>query len=42
MDPGAAERIEALKASVPSTELDGLVAGAAELTPAAILALTAE
>jgi len=42
MDPGAAERIEALKASVPSHELGGLVAGAADLTPAAILALVAD
>jgi len=42
MDPGAAERIEALKASVPSRELGGLVAGAAEMTPAAILALVAD
>ncbi len=39
MDPGLAERIEALKASIPRAQLDGLVAGATTLTPAAVLAM---
>jgi non-specific serine/threonine protein kinase len=42
MDPGAAARIEALKASVPGADLDGLVADAAAMTPAAILALVGD
>jgi hypothetical protein len=42
MDPGVVERIEALKASIPKTELDGLVADASALSPAAVLAMLAE
>jgi len=42
MDPGLTERIEALKATIPKGELDGLVESATELTPAAILAMIAE
>jgi predicted ATPase/tRNA A-37 threonylcarbamoyl transferase component Bud32 len=39
MDPGVVGRIEALKASIPKGTLDGLVANAGELTPAAVLAM---
>ena len=39
MDPGLAERIEALKASIPSGALDGIVANASTLSPAAVMAL---
>ena len=39
MDPGVVGRIEALKAFIPTGTLDGLVANAGELTPAAVLAL---
>jgi tetratricopeptide (TPR) repeat protein len=42
MDPGVVERIEALKASIPKGTLDGLVAEASTLTPAAVLAMAAE
>jgi tetratricopeptide (TPR) repeat protein len=42
MDPGLVERIEALKASIPKRDLEGLVASATTLTPAAILAMTSE
>jgi len=42
MDPGVVGRIEALKASIPKAALDGLVADAAALSPAAILAMVAE
>ncbi len=42
MDPGLASRIEALKASIPSGTLDGLVARASTLTPAAVLAMLAQ
>ncbi len=42
MDPGLASRIEALKASIPKGTLDGLVANAGTLTPAAIVAMVAE
>ena len=35
MDPGLAGRIEALKASIPKRTLDGLVADASTLSPAA-------
>jgi predicted ATPase len=38
MAPGFAERIDALKASIPRGELDGIVAAASALTPAAVLA----
>jgi hypothetical protein len=37
--PEIVERIEALKAEVPGDALDGLVAKAAALTPAAVLAM---
>jgi tetratricopeptide (TPR) repeat protein len=37
--PGIVERIEALKAEIPADALDGLVAKAAALTPAAVLAM---
>jgi len=37
--PGLVERIEALKAEIPKDALDGLVAKAAALTPAAVLAM---
>jgi tetratricopeptide (TPR) repeat protein len=36
---GVAERIEAIKATIPSGELDALVSSGAELTPAAVLAM---
>jgi tetratricopeptide (TPR) repeat protein len=36
---GVAERIEAIKAMIPSSELDVLVSSGAELTPAAVLAM---
>ena len=39
MDPGVVERIEALKAVIPRGTLDGLVANAQALTPAAVLAM---
>ena len=39
MDPGVVGRIEALKASIPKGTLEGLVANATELTPAAVLAM---
>jgi predicted ATPase/tRNA A-37 threonylcarbamoyl transferase component Bud32 len=39
MAPGVAERIEALRASVPRGELDALVASGRALTPAAVLAM---
>jgi tetratricopeptide (TPR) repeat protein len=42
MAPGLVERIEALKASIPKRDLDGLVASASTLTPAAVLAMLAE
>ena len=42
MDPGVVDRIEALKASIPKAELDGLVAKASALSPAAVLAMIAE
>src|SRR6185503_14883025 len=42
MDPGLASRIEALKASIPKGTLDGLVANASTLSPAAVLAMVAE
>ena len=42
MDPGLASRIEALKASIPKVTLDGLVANASTLSPAAVLAMVAE
>jgi len=36
------ERIDALKASIPKSTLDGLLAKASDLSPAAALALVAE
>jgi len=42
MAPGLAERIEALKAAVPKSNLDGLVASASTMTPAAVLAMLGE
>ena len=39
MDPGVASRIDALKASIPKGTLDGLVANASVLSPAAVLAM---
>jgi tetratricopeptide (TPR) repeat protein len=42
MDPGLASRIEALKASIPKVTLDGLVANASTLSPAAVLAMVAQ
>ena len=42
MDPGVVERIEALKASIPRGTVDGIVAKADELTPAAVLAMVTE
>jgi tetratricopeptide (TPR) repeat protein len=42
MDPGVAARIEALKASIPKGTLDGLVASAGALSPAAVLAMISE
>jgi hypothetical protein len=42
MDPGVVERIEALKASIPKAELDGLVADGRTLSPAAVLAMIVE
>ncbi|MBI5836695.1 MAG: protein kinase [Candidatus Eisenbacteria bacterium] len=41
MDPGLAGRIEALKASIPHGRLEGLVANASALSPAAVLAMVA-
>ena len=42
MDPGVVERIEALKASIPKGTLNGLVAKASAMTPAAVLAMVGE
>jgi len=39
MDPGVVTRIDALKASIPKGKLDGLVANASVLSPAAVLAM---
>ena len=41
MDPGVVARIDALKASIPKGTLDGLVANASTLSPAAVLAIVA-
>jgi len=41
MDPDVVSRIEALKASIPKGTLDGLVASASALSPAAVLAMIA-
>jgi len=41
MDPGVAERIEALKATIPETELQGLEADARALTPEGVLEMIA-
>ena len=40
--PEVYERIEALKGSIPRSELDGIVADGSELTPAAVLAMIAD
>lgn len=40
--PGIVERIDALKASIPHDRLEGLMAKAGALTPAAVLALLGE
>jgi hypothetical protein len=42
MDPGVVSRIESLKATIPGRTLDGLVAEAGALTPAAVLAMVAD
>jgi tetratricopeptide (TPR) repeat protein len=42
IDPGLVERIAALKASIPRSDLDGLVAKASAMTPEAVLAMVAE
>ena len=42
MDPGVVSRIEALKASIPKGTLDGLVANASALSPAAVLAMVTQ
>jgi hypothetical protein len=42
MDPSVVERIEALKASIPKGALNGLVAKASAMTPAAVLAMVGE
>jgi hypothetical protein len=42
MDPGVVSRIEALKASIPKGTLEGLVANASTLSPAAVLAMVVE
>ena len=41
MAPGVAERIEALRASIPKQELDALVASGSAMSPAAVLTLIA-
>jgi tetratricopeptide (TPR) repeat protein len=42
MDPGVVSRIDALKASIPKGRLDGLVANASVLSPAAVLVMLSE
>ena len=42
MDPGVVSRIDALKASISKGTLDGLVANASVLSPAAILAMVSQ
>jgi len=42
MDPSVADRIDALKASIPKSTLAGLVASASTLSPTSILAMLAE
>ena len=42
MDPGVVSRIDALKASIPKGRLDGLVANASVLSPAAVLAMVGQ
>jgi non-specific serine/threonine protein kinase len=42
MAPDVVDRIEALKASIPKTRLDGIVTDGSELSPAAILAMLSE
>jgi hypothetical protein len=36
---GVAERIEAIKATIPSAQLDALLSSGSALTPAAVLAM---
>ena len=42
MVPGVVDRIEALKASIPKSEIDGLLANASTLSPAEVLAMIAD
>jgi hypothetical protein len=42
MDPGVEDRIEALKVTIPTQTLDGLIGKASELSPAAVLAMVEE
>ncbi|MGB5174642.1 MAG: hypothetical protein WBQ30_07865, partial [Thermoanaerobaculia bacterium] len=42
MAPDVVGRIEALKASIPKAELDGLIANASALSPAEVLTMIAE
>lgn len=42
MDPGVVDRIEALKASIPKQKVDGLLADASTLSPAAVLAMVSD
>jgi hypothetical protein len=42
MDPGIVSRIDALKASIPKGTLDGIVANASVLSPAAVLAMVSQ
>ena len=42
MDPGVVDRIEALKASIPKADLDGILANASTLSPAEVLTLIGE
>lgn len=42
MDPGLSARIEVLKTSIPRRTLDGLVANASTLSPAAVIAMVSE
>ncbi len=42
MDPGVVDRIEALKESIPKQKVDGLLADASTLSPAAVLAMVSD
>jgi hypothetical protein len=42
MDPGVVSRINALKTSIPKGTLDGIVANASVLSPAAVLAMVSQ